>query len=114
VLRNRQYTLWRDPKMTLNPETLFSNELLFRNLTTFAWLAETGNVVRAARCLDVSPNLVTEGLNRLESSIGCRLIKWVANEPTLTREGRALFAAIRGPLVALGHIERLMTSGTLC
>jgi DNA-binding transcriptional LysR family regulator len=72
---------------------------LFSGITVLAAVAESGNFVRAAEALGLSPSGVSRAISRLESRVGVRLLDRTTRSLTLTDEGRRLHEEV-GPHLA--------------
>ncbi len=61
-------------------------------LTAFSYVVREGSVTEAARKLGVSQSAVTQHLQKLEASVGAKLIKRNRDGQALTRTGQDIFA----------------------
>lgn len=77
-----------------------------RQLETFALVAEEGRCVAAARRLSVSPATVTARLDRLEGSLGVRLLRRRTRHVGLTPAGARLLPEIQELLRAVVELRQ--------
>lgn len=61
-------------------------------LTAFSYVVREGSVTEAARKLGVSQSAVTQHLQKLEASVGAKLITRSRDGQALTRTGQDIFA----------------------
>ena len=69
-----------------------------RRLCSFACVAETGSINRAARMLGVAQPTLSRQMRELEAALGVRLLSRHERGSELTPAGRSLY----------GHVERVM------
>ena len=72
---------------------------LLNGVGLLAAVVESGNFVRAAEALGLTPSGVSRAVARLEMRLGVRLFDRTPRAVTLTDEGRQFHAQI-GPLLA--------------
>lgn len=74
-------------------------------LHTFAAVARTGHITRAAEAIHLSQGAVSQQVQRLEASLGVSLIERVGRGIRLTEAGRAVGAAAGGAIAAISAVE---------
>lgn len=81
------------------------------DIRAFVAVADTGSVSAAARELFLTQPAVTRRLQRLESSIGARLLDRSRRPFALTRAGEAAIARCRSLLISLQELRTLAGDG---
>lgn len=76
-------------------------------LRVFVAVAEARSITRAARNLGLSQPSVSQGLRRLESSLGCRLVHRDSRRFALTRRGEDIHVEAAEMLRAVERIEAI-------
>ena len=72
-----------------------------RVLKVFCAVAESGNLVVAARKVHLTPSAISHSIKSLETDLGARLFERVGKRMVLNHAGEHLLAQIQGPLAAL-------------
>ncbi|MGY3858910.1 LysR family transcriptional regulator [Aeromonas intestinalis] len=75
------------------------NEL--RSITTFVRTAELGNLSKAAKSLQISPQAASKALGQLEAYLGVRLFHRTTRSLSLTEEGQRFLEASQPSLLGL-------------
>ena len=71
-------------------------------LTMFAAVADTGNFRAAADRLGVTRSAVSQGIRRLEETIGQPLFQRTTRSVRLTEEGERFLETVHSPLLEIG------------
>lgn len=74
-------------------------------MRTFALVAAEGSFSRAAERLDMSPQLASKYVGRLEARLGVRLLNRTTRRLSLTEAGRAYFDRVRQVLAEIDEME---------
>ena len=72
-----------------------------RLLRVFCAVAESGNLVGAAKRVHLTSSAVSHSIKSLETELGCRLFERVGKRLALNHAGEQLLAQVKGPLAAL-------------
>ncbi len=72
-----------------------------RVLRVFCAVAESGNLVTAARKVHLTPSAISHSIKSLETDLGCRLFERVGKRMALNHAGEQLLAQVQAPLAAL-------------
>src|SRR5664280_2594285 len=72
-----------------------------RVLRVFCAVAESSNLVAAARKVHLTPSAISHSIKSLETDLGTQLFERVGKRMVLNHAGEQLLAQIQGPLAAL-------------
>ena len=72
-----------------------------RVLKVFCAVAESGNLVAAARKVHLTPSAISHSIKSLETDVGMQLFERVGKRMVLNHAGEQLLAQVQGPLAAL-------------
>ncbi len=84
---------------------------LLSGIGTFIAVVETGNFVRAAEALGLTPSGVSRSIARLEERLGIRLFERNARSTVLTESGRSLFTDVAPLLVGISEAASSAVAG---
>jgi len=81
-------------------------ELDLNDVSMFVRVIEHAGFAKAARALGVPTSTVSRAVSRLEGAAGSRLVHRNTRSVTPTSEGRAFYAEVAPPVLALRHAAR--------
>ncbi len=84
---------------------------LLSGIGTFIAVAETGNFLRAAEALGLTPSGVSRSIARLEDRLGIRLFERNARSTVLTHAGQSLFSEVSPLLVGISEAASNAVAG---
>ncbi|MDB5826438.1 MAG: LysR family transcriptional regulator [Variovorax sp.] len=88
-----------------------NQDVLLSDLRLFANAIDLGSLVAVARAMRLSKTSVTRQIQRLEATVGHRLLHRGNGRFALTEEGRELLVNIRGPLSEIEEAVSGLTGG---